>query len=237
MIIEKYPDSAPWPRPNMNANEKMRHLIGGPITVGQFSIIKNNDFIDVFMPRIRGITFARRTRKGWYESADQALSAGYNLKRQWESKLTEGNTMIDNIVSVFMFQRESIFRDIETGDPIENQQSFQGLCLVYGGRPTFPGSVMMTWLVPMNDEDEPERFERAWGIPGGKEVPVTIMKYQCRTCRKTFTMKFFDGDFVVIPSPDDICPECWELEEKAKYARIGLSEAFGPGEAVFDGAS
>lgn len=133
---------------------------------------------------------------------------------------------------VFQYQSDRIFRDRNTGEPIENQKAYQGLCLVFGEIST----IMMTWLVPMHDEDEPERFERAWGIPGQKFVPVKIVEYRCKDCRKIFTLKFYEGDFVVEPCLDDICPKCWEERENERYARIGLAEALGPGEAVFDGA-
>lgn len=138
---------------------------------------------------------------------------------------------------VFQYKSDGLFRDPETADPIEDQDGFQGLCIVYGFDREVPKAMaFMTWLVQTNHEDEPETFKRLWQIPGNPNVPTLITQHKCPLCRQKYTLKFYQHEPVYKPFSDDICPECWEERERARYARIGLSEALGPGQAVFDGA-
>ena len=89
LIIADNPTHKPFPV-GMNLREKTEYLLSGKVTVGRFVRIRNNDFVNFYLPRIRGKNFVVNTRKfkhPGYQTADQAFTAGVYLLRKIKKDL------------------------------------------------------------------------------------------------------------------------------------------------------
>ena len=88
MIISNHPTAKPISK-DMSFTDKLLYYSTGRVTVGQFARIKNRDFVNFYLPRIRSVNFGtgRRHKHPGYTTADQAYAAGEVLRKSFIREL------------------------------------------------------------------------------------------------------------------------------------------------------
>lgn len=92
MIISDHP-AARHISKDMSFADKLLYYSTGRVTVGRFARIKNRDFVNFYLPRIRSMNFGtgRRYKHPGYTTADQAYASGKILHKGFIRELAMHN--------------------------------------------------------------------------------------------------------------------------------------------------
>ncbi len=68
-----------------NRRSRLEWLIGGRVKAHKLSTIINNNFVDYFLPKIRGMLFS--CNFGKFTTPEEAIQSGKEIKQRWKIKL------------------------------------------------------------------------------------------------------------------------------------------------------
>jgi len=89
MIVSNHPRHKGFP-PQINDESKLAYIVKGKVSVGKFSRLINNNFVDFYLPRLHQMNFLvnkRRFKHPGYKTADQAYSTGKVLMAKFNNEL------------------------------------------------------------------------------------------------------------------------------------------------------